>query len=133
MDFCFLNEMSIRGFIAVLLILDAKTRRMWQFPTPQKRPPIDIVRFFIMQLKRMNRITQHIRTYCGEEIARSVEFCALTKNGFQIGIEQTGTYSSWFNRKVERHIQTACRMLRLGTIDHGLGDFFWCCKCEDVT
>ena len=34
MDFYFLNEVSIRGFIAVLLILDAKSRKMWQFPTP---------------------------------------------------------------------------------------------------
>ena len=133
MDFYFLNEVSIRGFIAVLLILDAKSRKMWQFPTPQKRPPIDIVRFFLMQLKRMNRTTQHVRTDCGGELARSAEFCATMKNEFQIGIERTGTYSSWFNGKVERHIQTACGMLRLGTIDHGLGEQLWCCKCDDVT
>ena len=24
-------------------------------------------------------------------------------------------------------------MLQLGTIDHGLGEQLWCCKCEDVT
>ena len=24
-------------------------------------------------------------------------------------------------------------MLRVGTIDHGLGEELWCCKCEDVT
>ena len=24
-------------------------------------------------------------------------------------------------------------MLRLGTIDHGLGEQLWCCKCEDLT
>ena len=86
--------MSIRGFIAVLLILDAKTRKMWKFSTPQKRSHIDIVHFFIMQLKRMNRTTQHIRIGCGVELARSAEFCALIKNEFQIEIEQTGTYSS---------------------------------------
>ena len=87
MDFYFLNEMSIRGFIAVLLILDAKIRNMWQFLTPQKRPHIDIVRFFTMQLKRMNRITQHIIKCCGGELSRSADFCAVLKNEFQVGIE----------------------------------------------
>ena len=83
MDFYFLNEMSIRGFIAVLLILDAKTRKMWQFPTPQKIPLIDIVRFFIIQLKRMNRTTQHIITDCGGELSRSAEFCDILKKNYK--------------------------------------------------
>ena len=80
MYFYSLNEVSIHGFIAVLLVLDAKTRKMWQFPTPQKRPPLDIVKFFIIKLKRMNRILQYIRTDCGGTLARSAEFCALLKN-----------------------------------------------------
>ena len=70
---------------------------------------------------------------CGDELARSSEFCALLKNGFQIALERTGNYSSRLNGKEERHIQTACGMLRIGTVDHGLGDILWCCKCEDVT
>ena len=82
MDFYFLNEISIRGFIAVLLILDAKTRKMWQFPTPQKRPPLDIVRFFIMQIRRINRTPHYIRTDCGEELEGLAELCALLKNEF---------------------------------------------------
>ena len=133
MDFYFINRTSIRGFTSVLLILDARTRKMWQFPTQQKRPPLDIVTFFLTQLQRMGRAVQHIRTDCGGELAGSSEFCALVKNTFQVGVERTGTYSSWLNGKVERHAQTACGMLRVGQIDHGLGDILWCCKCEDTT
>ena len=48
-------------------------------------------------------------------------------------MERKYTYSSWSNGKAERHVQTACGMLRLGRIDHGLGDELWCCKCEDTT
>ena len=94
MDFYFINKESIRGFTSVLLILDAKTRKMWQFPTPQKRPPLDIVEFFLAQLRRMGRTVQHIRTDCGGELARSSEFCALIKNKYKVGLERTGTYSS---------------------------------------
>ena len=101
MDFYFLNTISIRNFTAVLLILDAKTRKMWQFPTQQKRPPLDIVNFFLSQLKRMGREVQHIRTDCGGELVGSSEFCAFIKNKFEVGLERTGTYSSWLNGKAE--------------------------------
>ena len=125
MDFYFVNVISIRAFTAVLMILDAKTRKMWQLSTPQKRPPLDIITYFLTQLFRSGRSTQHVRTDCGGELARSSEFCALLKDKFQVGVERTGTYSSWLNDKVERHIQTACGMLRIGIVDHvdhGLGD-----------
>ena len=133
MDFYFINATSIRHFTAILLILDGKTRKLWQFPTQQKRPPLDIVNFFLLQLKRMERKVQPIRTDCGGELAGSSEFCALIKNKFAVGLERTGTYSSWLNGKAERHVQTACNMLRMGQTDHGLGDKLWCCKCEDTT
>ena len=133
MDFYFVNTLSIRNFTSVLLILDTKTRKLWQFPTQQKRPPLDIVTFFLSQLKRMGREVQHIRTDCGGGLAGSSECCSLIKNKFQVGLERTGIYSSWINGKAERHMQTVCNMLRLGQMYHGLGDFLWCCKCEDTT
>ena len=57
----------------------------------------------------------------------------MIKNKFAVGLERTGTYSSWLNGKAERHVQTSCNMLRMGQTDHGLGDILWCCKCEDTT
>ena len=101
MDFYFVNIPSIRNFTAVLLVLDTKIRQMWQFPTKQKRPPLDIVNFFLVQLKRMGREVHHIRIYCGGELAGSSEFCALIKNKFEVGLERTDTYSSWLNGKAE--------------------------------
>ena len=109
------------------------TRKLWQFPTYQKRPPLDIVNFFLAQLKIMGREVQHIRTDCGGELAGSSAFCTMVKNKFAVGLERTGKYSSWFNGKAERHVQIACNMLRLGQIDHGLGDELWCCKYEGTT
>ena len=56
----------------------------------------------------------------------------MLKYEFQIVLERTGTYSSWMNGKIERHNQTITEMIRVGTIDHGLGDHLWYCKAEDV-
>ena len=102
-DFYFMNKVSIRGFTSVLNIVDAKGRKLWQFGTPSKRPPLLILRFFLMQLKRMGRECSHIRTDLGGELTRSSEFCHMLKEEFQIVLERTGTYSSWLNGKNERH------------------------------
>ena len=133
MDFYFMNKVSIRGFSAVLNIVDAKCRKLWQFCTPAKRPPLSTIRFFLSQISRIGRTCSHIRTDMGGELAGSSELCAMLKNEFKIVLERTGPYSSWINGKVERHNQTCCEMIRVGTIDHGLGDHLWCCKCEDTT
>ena len=133
MDFYFMNKVSIRGFTCVLNVCDAKCRKLWQFCTPSKRPPISTVRFFLRQLQMMGRPCSHLRTDMGGELATSAEFCTLLKDEFQIALQVTGPYTSWINGKVERHNQTSCEMIRVGTIDHGLGPHLWCLKCEDTT
>ena len=40
MDFYFMNETSIRKFTSVLIAVDAKARKLWQFTTQNKRPPL---------------------------------------------------------------------------------------------
>ena len=70
MAFYFVKVLSTRGFTAVLVILDAKTRKMWQFPTPQKRPPLNIITYYLTYLYRSGRSTQHVCTDCGRELAR---------------------------------------------------------------
>ena len=81
----------------------------------------------------MGREVQHIRTNCSSELAGSFEFCALITNKFEVGLERTVTYSSWLNDKAERHVKTACNMIRLRQSNHSLGDRLWCCKSEDTT
>ena len=61
MDFYFMNEVSIRGFTCVLNIVDAKTRNKWEFGTPNKRPPLDTVDYFLTQCKMEGRPVSRIR------------------------------------------------------------------------
>ena len=62
MDFYFMNETSIRKFTCFLIIVDAKSRKLCQFPTHNKRPPLDSIDFFLTQLKMNGRQVQFIRT-----------------------------------------------------------------------
>ena len=70
MDFCFLDETSIRQFTCALVVVDAKVRKMWTFCTPGKRPPLATVRYLLEQLKQMGRRVVNIRTDLGGELAR---------------------------------------------------------------
>ena len=55
MDFCFLDETSIRQFTCTLVVVDAKVRKIWTFCTPGKRLPLVIVNFLLEQLEQMGR------------------------------------------------------------------------------
>ena len=44
-DFFFVNIVSIRGFSAVLIIVDSKTRLLLKYCTPGKRPLLDFFTF----------------------------------------------------------------------------------------
>ena len=46
MNFSFLEETPILNFICALVIVDARVRKMWTLCTQNKRPPLDIVRYF---------------------------------------------------------------------------------------
>ena len=46
LDFTFFNVTSIRGFTAVLVIVEATTRYLWFFPCRHKNAPIDLCLFF---------------------------------------------------------------------------------------
>ena len=77
MDFYFWGLTSIRGFSSVLLVVDCKTRRQWKFLTSSKSPPLEIIHWFINQLRLAGRPITCIRTDRGGELARSNEVCAL--------------------------------------------------------
>ena len=83
-DFFFVDVVSIRGFSAVLVVVDAKTRRLWKFCTPSKRPPLEILRFFLIQLKTAGRPVQKIRTDLGGELAKCSKVCKLLHSDFNV-------------------------------------------------
>ena len=105
MDFCFLDETSIRQFTCAQVVVDAKVRKIWTFCTPGKRPPLTTLTFLLEQLKEMGRQVINIRTYLGEELSRSSEFCNLLVNEYQCGLQTAGGYSSWLNGKAKRRIR----------------------------
>ena len=84
-DFCFINVLSIRGFTCVLMIVDARTRNKWEFATPTKRPPINVLDFFLTQCALEGRPVSKIRTDRGGELAKSSEVCELLLNKHKCG------------------------------------------------
>ena len=64
------------------MILYARSRKMQEFPTPQKYPPSDIVRFFLVHLKRIKSSIQHIMTDCGEKLGKLAESSTLMAGEF---------------------------------------------------
>ena len=89
-DFFFMDVVSIRGFSAVLVVVDAKTRRLWKLYTPGKRPPLEIFRIFLTQLKTAGRPVQKIRIDLGSELAKCSEVCKLLYSDFQCLLQTTG-------------------------------------------
>ena len=91
------------------------------------------MQFFLAQLACMGRSCCHICTDLGGELCRRPELCWILKEKLHIVLKRTGTYFYWLNGKIEHHNQTSCEMIHVGTIDHGLSEQLWCCKCEDST
>ncbi len=115
-DFKFFDKTSIRGFTSILTIVDARTRKLWVFPGPDKRPPIAKLEFFVKQLVKQKYNVITIRVYEGGELSRSTDFCQkLLQNN--ITLETTGGFSSCFNGKVERHHQTITNICNTALFD----------------
>ena len=133
MDFCFLEETSIRQFTCALVVVDAKVRKMWTFCTPGKRPPLATIRYLLEQLKQMGQRVINVRTDLGGELARSSEFCNLLVEEFQCGLQTTAGYSSWLNGKAERHIRTLENTARKIRGDANLPGKLWCYSYEHAT
>ena len=77
-----MDIVSIRGFSVGLIVVDAKTRQLRKFCIPGKRPPLEILSFFLTQLKTAGRPVQKTRTDLGGELAKSSEVCKLLHDGF---------------------------------------------------
>ena len=131
MDFYFINVLSIRGFSCVLNIVDARSRNKWEFPTLSKRPPVDMIDFFLTQCKLEGRQVLKIRTDRGGELARCLEICQLLIKKHKCGLQTTAGYSSWLNGKIESHNKTLARDWRKSSFDSDLPWKLWCLSLKD--
>ena len=124
---------SVRGFSVIHLIVDAKSRTLWKFSTPGKRPPVTILRLFLTQLKVAGRSTMRVRTDLGGEFSRCSDICGLLPDEFKCNLQTTGGYSSWINGKAERHIRTLENMERRTRCDSNLPAMLWCFSLDYAT
>ena len=62
MYFMFINTKSIRGFISILIIVDAKTHKLWLFFTEIKTPPVSTLKHFLTHLQKHGVYVQTVRT-----------------------------------------------------------------------
>ena len=114
------------------MIVDAKTRKVWAFCTPSKRPPLHIIRVLFHHLKSINKAPQFVRCDEGGELSRCEDFCEMLLKEFNIVLQTTGGYSSWINGKVERHNQSINTMTRAALYDSGLNHNLWCFAAESM-
>lgn len=73
MDFYFINIISIREYICVLNIVDARSQNKWEFGTPSKRPPLEIIDYFLTQYALEGRRVLRIRTDKRGELSKSAK------------------------------------------------------------
>ena len=125
-DYTFFDVKSIRGFTAALRIVEKTTRRKWSFPTRNKRPPIDIFRFFVNHIRRLGYSMSYIRVDEAGECARSEEFMGLCTTEFHIVVQTTGGYNSSNNGPVESPNRPDKRIIRMLLMSSLLSNAFWC-------
>ena len=94
MDFCFLDETSIRQFTCALArgSRGKSTKNVDILHSRQTTPPLAIVEFLLEQLKQMDRQVINIRTDLGGELARSSEFYDLLFKDYQCGLQTIDGY-----------------------------------------
>ena len=125
MDFAFMPETSIRGFTSFLSIKDAATNYTWIFLSRNKRPPLDILTFFISILKKENRYIRYVRVDEDGALANSTEFCKLIMF-HQITLQTTGGYASSLNGKSESLNKVAKFTVSSILASTQMEPMFWC-------
>ena len=96
MDFAYTNHSSYRGFTAYLSIRDEFSGYPFAFPTKNKRPPLDLIDWFVNNLKNQGLQPVQIMVDKGSELGRSSDFLALLIK-HNISLDTTGGYSSLRN------------------------------------
>ena len=130
-DYSFWNCKSIRGFTSLLTVICLSTRYSFVFPTRNKRPPLDTIRWFIKTLRRQGFPVLYIQTDEGGELGRSSDFLQLLTDSECIYMG-TGRSGSSFNGLVERPNRTIANSVRAKLLNASLPDEFWCYAAEDA-
>ena len=125
-DFAIVNKESCREFVAAFCIFDAKTRHPWGFPTRSRRPPIGILKWLVLNLRRQGLEVIELRVDEDGSLANSTEFMAMCRDELNLTVQTTGGYASTINGKAETPNRTIKRMIRTMLIGAGLPDELWC-------
>jgi len=125
MDFAFMPVTSIRGFTSFLSIKDAATNYTWIFLSRNKRPPLDILSFFISILKKEKKIIRYVRVDEDKALANSTAFCKLLLT-HNIILQTTGGYASSLNGKSESLNKVAKHTVSTILSSANMDPMFWC-------
>ena len=132
MDFAFWDKISILGFTSMLAVIDACTHLLWLFCTASKRPPLEIVEYFLVVLEKKGHTVKTIYVDEDGSLARSVEFTAMLIK-HSITLDTTGGYNAWLNGRFERANRTISKMTRAFLINSGHSDDKWCFDLSNDT
>jgi hypothetical protein len=126
-DFGFYNSPSVRGFTCFLLITEAVLGYKWVFCRRSKHPPINLLLWFICQLRLRLGVTFAVLQMDGggELWGSKVVRERLVKEG-QCTMELTGTNNSAANGLVERVIGVLCVQAQICLFALGLEVTYWC-------
>ena len=100
-DFAIMNKESCREFVAAFCIFDAKTRHPWGFPTRSRRPPIAILKWLVLNLRRQGIEIIELRVDEDGSLANSTEFMTMCRDDLNLTVQTTGGYASTINGKAE--------------------------------
>ena len=124
MDFAFINQVSHRGFTAYLSIRDEFSAYPFAFPTKNKRPPLDLITWFIHNLNNQGIKPIQIMVDEGGELGRSSEFAKLLVE-HNITMDTTGAYSSFRNHDERQH-RTLTNLIKSLLYIGNLPNDYWC-------
>jgi hypothetical protein len=107
MDLAFWNTVSRRGFSTVLTLIDACSRFIWIFCTARNNPPIHILCWYIMNLRREDHTLARIRFDEDGALAGFTVLAGSTvRTSFicdeaHLNLKTTGGYDAFLNGKFE--------------------------------
>ncbi len=131
LDYAFWDIPSIRHLTSMLVIADAKTCMLWLFCTSSKRAPLHIITCFFNILSCEGCITKTIHVDENRSLARNAKFTTLLFK-YNINMDTTGGYSTFFNLKFERPRQTISQLVQAMLLNSGHPPNLWCYCAENA-